>query len=137
MWNFLKLLKSFLSIQQSELSAQDFSIGIGFTLEHPHEINVAGGFPYGLRIHKVYFPIIVKSKFIAIPELAYWDLRFSKVDWIYGGTLGAEYALIENLSCGFEIQLNYYTIKPWRDIGDRKTTTELAIETVFVLAFHF
>ena len=64
------------------------------------------------------------------------EVAVPKTDRIYGATLGAEYAFLENFSIGFEIQYNYYEINPWTDFGYEEVTLQRAVETVFVLAFH-
>jgi len=60
----------------------------------------------------------------------------SKIDRTYGATFGAEYNLTKNLSLGFEIQYNYYEVKPWTNFGYEGTTIKRAIETIFVFVFH-
>lgn len=73
---YFLLLFFILPIQQNNIFAQDFSIGLGVTIEHPPEIEYIR-LQGSVRIHKVYLPITVKSKFRVIPEIAYWNVKYS------------------------------------------------------------
>jgi len=68
-----------LLIEGKKMFAQDFGIGLGLTLEHPQEINYER-MSRNLKIHKVYLPITVISKIRAIPEIAYWNAKYSFED---------------------------------------------------------
>lgn len=59
-----------------------------------------------------------------------------KTDHTYGLTLGAEYRLASNFSIGFEVQYNYYEIKPWENPDYYGNRIRRALESVFVIAFH-
>ncbi len=65
-----------LTIQQNKLFAQDFRIGLGVTIEHPPEIEYVR-MQGRVKIYKVYLPITIRSKIRVIPEIAYWNAKYS------------------------------------------------------------
>jgi len=85
----------------------------------------------------IYFgPRVAFMNFSNPPSDVPANVKNSKTDKIYGGTFGAEYALLTNFSLGFEIQYNHYEINPWGNRGYETVETQNALETVFVIAFH-
>ncbi len=65
------------------------------------------------------------------------DIISSKTDHIYGLTLGAEHLFAEHFSIGFEVQYNYYEIKPLERSGYYGTRLRRVLESVFIVAFYF
>lgn len=75
----LFLLLSIPFILQQHSYAQSFNIGLGFTLEHPQDIQYER--MYGtLKLQKLYIPVTLFSKIRIIPEIAYWDAEYKYYD---------------------------------------------------------
>lgn len=66
---------SFLFVLQIQLYAQNFNIGLGFTLEHPQDIQYER-MSSTLKLQKLYIPVTLLSRIRIIPEFAYWNTEF-------------------------------------------------------------
>lgn len=192
MKNLIFLLILFLSaVLNNNSFAKQFEFGIGFTLEHPRDVQY--DFQSSITLDKFYIPVTIDSSIRITTEFAYWEEKYDLKNWgtgtkedrfsvfqaglgfyyliyfentkiyfgpryaivemktpstpvlyeisektdrIYALTFGSEYAILEKLNIGFEIQYNYYEINPWTNYGDEKTSIQKALETVFVFTFH-
>jgi len=72
---FIKIMIVFLFVPQVELFADNFNIGLGFTIEHQQDIQYE---PMSsiLKLQKLYIPVTLISRIRIIPEIAYWDAKY-------------------------------------------------------------